>query len=477
MGSALGRFDALASSFFFLALRFFLCLFVWATGVFALTLQAMSYVSSMRSNLALMARSPRVPSMLIDRVRSDFVSYLEKRVLIYPQSLLALGLRPDMTFQERKQALGLKSGGFSSSPAQQVLDDFLERSSVKARKQSWIWRIGSECENMRDLGWYPFFVTLTVDPSRCGDLETFWREGVEFRRYIHSLAKVSAAAAGYPSAIRDGASDHHFLRHVGVIEHGSSGDHHHMHLLVWFRAIPESWKVCPNATVNDPRSRVFRVCKPLSSYWKWSLAGLSPAMYFRFEGDIWSVLGHVVPVDRKNRKPLRIGSARSSGLYIAKYMEKGSRKWLHRVKATRSLGKDRILGLLHRMNVRQLEALTWRPRSFDLSVSLQMIHSVPSVLLRSMAKQVLFCKIWDTGCNVPQTWTAQSGGVYKLMCESVRDGIQPHRMSLKDFYDWVTGLLPVPSGYCEKRISRAHLQFKFDFPAANSRPVSHLGGV
>jgi len=444
-------------------------------GVLILTLKAMSYASSMRSNLSLLERARHVPSPVIERCRADVVSYLEKRVLIYPQSLLALGLRPDMTYQERKDTLGLKSGGFSLSEPERQLGEFLERSALKARKSSWIWRIGSECEEMRDAGWYPFFITLTVDPARHPDSEAFWREGVYFRRYIHELAKVSAVACGFPRAIKDGVSDRNFVRHVGIIEHGSSGEHHHMHLLVWFRGVPESWKRCPNAGIGRPESRVLRECLPLRTYWPHSLAGLSPALYFRYHGDIWSVLGHCVPVDRKKRKPLRIGDARTSGLYVAKYMEKGDRKWLHRVKATRDLGKRRLVALLHGLSLKHLEPLTWRPRSFQLSVLVSQIHNVPAGLLRSMAKQVLFCRTWATGCSVPTTWTQESGGVYSAMLQSVKDGMKPHRMSLKEFYDWVSQLLPVPSGYCEKAIGRAHLQLSIDYPPGGSRPISKLG--
>jgi len=440
-----------------------------------LSLKAMSYVSTMRSNLALMGLSSEVPSSVVERCRRDFYSYLEERVLIYPPSMLAVGLRPDMTYQDRRDVLGLKSGGCSLSPDEFELARFLETSSRKARRQAWLWRIGSECEDMRDVGWYPFFVTLTVDPSKVCDSEQFWKEGRAFRKYLRAVAKVSAAAFGTPSAIKEGASDCDFVRHVGVIEHGASHQHHHMHLLLWLRAIPESWKVCPNRSVNRPESRVFQECKPLETLWPWGDPDYCPARYFRHEGDPWSRLGFCVPVDRKTRKPLRINCARAAGTYLAKYMEKGDKAWLHRVKATRDLGKARLRNLLFRIPIRVLEALSWRPRTYSLSVLVQTIHSVPSVLLRSMVKQVLFCRNWDSGCGVPKSWTQASGGVFTAMRESVKAGIKPHRMCLKEFYDWVTQLLPVPDGYCEKRLPSAHLRLRFEFPPTDFKKVEHLG--
>jgi len=442
-----------------------------------MSLKAMSYVSEMRSNLSLLRRCKAVPSTVYERCRSDFLSYLEERVLIYPPSMLACGLVPDMTYQERKSVLGLPSGGFSVSPEELAFQEFLETSSRKARRSQWLWRIGSECEEMRDQGWYPFFVTLTVDPSRCPNMERFWKEGAAFRRYIRRVARVSARAAGMPDAIKRGVSCHQFVRHVGVIEHGSSGSHHHMHLLLWLRAIPESWKVCPNRSIRDPRSKVLQECPQLETYWPHSLAGLSPARYFRHEGDPWSRLGFCVPVDRKKRTPLRVSGARAAGVYLAKYMEKGDRAWLHRVKATRDLGKGRLRNLLFQMSLSHLKGLSFRPRSYHLSILLQTIHNVPSVFLRSMAKQILFCRQWDSVSGVPPEWMQENCGIYTQMRDSVRSGTRPQRMSLKEFYDWVTGFLPVPNGYCEKLISSSHLQLMATFPADAARRTSHLGGI
>jgi len=442
-----------------------------------MSLKAMSYVSEMRSNLALMQRSKHVRSADLAAASAQVSSFLACRVLNYPPSMRDAGLRPDMTYQERKTALGIVSGGFPISDAESEFNSFLERSARKSRRAAWLWRIGSECEDMRDRGWFPFFVTLTVDPSRVADSEAMWREGTEFRRYIRRLARVSARACGMPRAIADGASCASFVRHVGVIEHGSSHHHHHMHLLIWMRDIPQSWKRCPNASVRDPRSRTHDWCRPMSTYWPNSLPGIGRAIYFRHEGDAWSRLGFCLPVRKKTGKPLRVMPARAAGGYVAKYMEKGDKAWLHRVKATRDLGKARLRSLLHSLPAAKVEALMWRPRSFPLSVSLQTIHSVPSQLLRSMAKQVHFCRVWDSEQPAPRSWLQANGAPYKDMLQSVKDGMRPHRMSLAEFYDWVTQFLPAPSGYCEKRLQRAHCSLIGDFPAEMRRQVSHLGGL
>jgi len=437
----------------------------------------MSYVSSMRSTLEMLRRSSNVRSSDIALCRAEVSSYLAKRILIYPPSLRQLGLRPDMTYQDRKTVLGLHASPPPPSDEELEFQQFLDTSARKQRRAAWIWRIGSEAEDMRDRGWYPFFVTLTVDPARVPDSEAMWRDGREFGKYLRRLAKVSARACGMASAIRNGASDRDFVRHVGVIEHGKTNQHHHMHLLVWMRGIPAKWKICPNRGIADPSSRTINFCREMGTFWPHSLPGLGKALYFRHEGDPWSRLGFCVPVDRKTGKPFKVLPARLAGVYVAKYMDKENKAWLHRVKATRDLGKGRLRNLLWSMAAATVEALTWRPRTYQLSVLVTTIHSVPPGLLRSMAKQVHFCKMWDVCQSDLTTLLRPNSGIFTQMLESVRDGAQPSRMSLKAFYDWVTGLLPVPVGYCDKRLSRAHCRLRVEFPPCREQPVSHLGGM
>jgi hypothetical protein len=441
------------------------------------TLQAMKFVSEMRTNLSLMRKSRGCTSAQVVMAENEVHSYLAKRVLIYPPSMVLAGLRPNMSYIERKQALDVPDGCRPLEPEEQKFEKFLQKAAAKARRSAWIWRIGTECEDMRDKGWYPFFVTLTVDPSRVPDSEAMWKDGREFDKYLDRLARVSAKACGQASALKEGVSRHQFVRHVGVIEHGKSRHHHHMHLLVWLRGIPERWKVCPNRGISDPRRRTIDFCREMGTFWPHALPGLGKAKFFRHEGDVWSRLGFCVPVDSKKGKPFNVLPARLAGVYVSKYMDKEDKAWLHRVKATRDLGKGRLRNLLHSLPLKVVEALMWRPRTYPMSCLLTTIHCVPSGLLRSMAKQVVFCRKWASEATDFRKEMQSCTGVYTAMRQSVRDGARPSRMSLKEFYDWVTGHLPVPSGYCEKRLGSSHLQLRVEFPVCRETPVSHLGGM
>jgi hypothetical protein len=437
----------------------------------------MSYVSEMRSNLALMRRSKRVHAGDYVAARAECDSYLARRVLIYPPSMRRAGLRAGMSFIERKEALGLSVSSAPVSAEEVEFQNFLSDCASKSRRAAWIWRIGSECEEMRDLGWFPFFVTLTVDPARCADSEAMWREGREFRKYIRRLAKISARSLGMASAIKNGASDSDFVRHVGVIEHGGSREHHHMHLLVWMRDIPASWKICPNRGIVRPESRTIDFCRQLQREWHLSLPGIGKALFFRHEGDVWSRMGFCLPFDKKKGRTIRILSARKAGVYVSKYMDKECKAWLHRVKATRDLGKGRLRNLLFRLGMRTVEALSWRPRTYELATMTTTMHCVPSGLLRSMAKQVVFCRQWASAQLDTNSLLRPSSAPFIAMLKSVKDGVRPKRMSSAVFYDWVSQFLDVPDGYCEKRLSSAHLRLSAVFPAVREQPIVHFGGL
>ena len=443
-----------------------------------MTLKALNYVSQMRSNLSLMRRSKQVTAADFVDCRSEVVSFLEQRVLIYPPAMRRLGLSPDMSFIERKKALGLSSTVEPATPEEIQFQEFFESKGRQALKSNWMWRVGREAEDMRDRGWYPFFCTLTLDVHKVPDTEEFWRDGRGLGRWLHNLARVSARACGQIKAFKSGASDHLFVRHFGVVEHGSSGEHHHMHVLIWMRGIPEDWKQCPNRGVADPSRRWHQECWQMRRYWPHSLAGLSPCLYFRSQGDVWGFLGFAHPILKGTGKPLRILPAGRAGTYVAKYMEKEDKSWNHRAKATRDLGMGRLRNLLHSLPMQTVEALSWRPRRYQLSILVQTMQSVPLGLLRSLAKQVAFCKKWAEPQLDLRNLTLPSCAPFVAMRESVRDGARPSRMSSEALFDWVTSHLPVPEGYCEKRLGRAFCKLMVDFPPdRRCADVSSLGGM
>jgi hypothetical protein len=441
----------------------------------SIALKAMRLSAEFRTNLGLMRRSRKVTTQECREAEKECALYLAQSNLIYPPSLKAVGLFEGQPLPDRKCRLGIDYAPIDETPETLEFQEMLATAGRKQIKANWIWRIGQECLEKSLEGWYGFFVTLTVDPARVPDSQAMWQEGKEFRKYIRRLARVAAKASGFPRAIKDGASCCDFVHHVGVIEHGKSRQHHHMHLLVWMRDIPASWKVCPNRGVRAPHMRTNDWCKAMSTYWPNALPGIGRAKYFRHEGDMWSRHGFVLPYDRKKKRIVRIHAPEKAGLYIAKYMDKDDKAWTHRIKATRDLGMTRLRKVLMQMHWKKVEALAWRPKTYSLNTTATTIHTVPPGLLRLTAKQESFCRKWARNTLDFPKLLRESYDSFSLMLKSVRDGARPKRMRSSQFYEWVTAHLPDPEGYCEKRYLRAVTSLGVHFPPINHQPVQHTG--
>jgi hypothetical protein len=389
--------------------------------------------------------------------------YLEKREIHFPPIFKELGLDDDVPYSVKKQRLGLPPNVDSKLETVQEFQKFFEDNATAARLQMWRWRIAEHTRYMAEKGWYGFFVTLTVDPGKCADSYTMWKEHKEFPRYIKRLARQSAQACGHGKAIQKGASPHEYVNFVGSIEHGESGHNHHGHFLIWMRDCPDSWKSDPNAGILNPADRINQRCKPLESFWYYSTLQ-SPARYLRHENDMWSKLGHVSPVNAETGEAYAIFPAHVCGAYIAKYMDKEIKQWKHQIKVNHGLGQTRLLKTLQSMDVRTVEALTWRIRDHSTSISLLTTHSVPRGYLRSLGKTVLLEKRLASGTLNTTQLMQPSSEIYSEMLTSVRRGLRPKRMHSKAFYDFVTEHLPVPDGYCDAKVRRAHKKLGEFFP-------------
>lgn len=247
--------------------------------------------ATMRQNMALLYRA-KCPDSTIDAVRAELIDNLDSLILSYPPTLEALGLNENQSYVERKETLGVRSfKTIMFDEEKKFVESLVEKAHI-SRRLEWQWRVSQEHEEKQQLGWYPFFITLTVDP-KIADPEQIWREGKELRLFIRSLCKEVTDVLGHPEARKktkrfDYRPESDYITYMGVVEHGKSREHHHGHFMVWMRDIPDSWKQCPNRGLVNPRNRTRNNCKPITTHWKWSADGLSKANYFRSIGDIWS---------------------------------------------------------------------------------------------------------------------------------------------------------------------------------------------
>jgi hypothetical protein len=457
----------------------------------ALARKSENFWAKMRTNLSLMHRSDNVDELSIDLFKAELTDILDSGVLNYPDTLLSHGIEPDMSLRDRKHQLGL-----NILPREHRDDEqrFLRDMAYKAdsmRKSNWSWRIGQEAveKNMRD--WHPFFVTLTIDPLKCDDVEReiridgnrvvlpaysepseLWKKGREFRKYIRRLANVVCKELGHqPCHKPPYRPESDYVTYAGVIEHGKSREHHHGHFVIWLRAVPSCWRICPNKGRRTEAS-TRNECLPMRDLWPWSLPGLSPALYFRSVGDIWErKYNFVLPLI--DGKPMKVSLPRAAGMYITKYLSKEHKEWHHRMKATRNLGMITIRKKIKTMSLDQLEALSWRPKTSRLNLSLMRTHTCPLGLVRYLAKrQIYLIQFRQNRLDLNNLLTTNTQTFTKML-SSVRSGARPDRMSSLQFFDWVGQFLPVEKGYCEKRIIEAHSELVKLFPPEKIR-VQHV---
>lgn len=434
------------------------------------------YWARIRTDLGLFARSKEYSDDRHDAIKSELSAILDSGVINYPPTLTELGLGPDLDLKQRRAALGVVNKEHLRTDNEEAfLRDMLHKADM-ARKSNWAWRIGNEAEDKRQLGWFPFFVTLTIDPNRY-EPKQVWQEGREFRKYIRRLAKVVCKELGHPPPHKKPyRPESDYVTYAGVIEHGKSREHHHGHFVIWLRAIPASWRVCPNHGIRNPANRTLNECRPMRTLWTLSLPGLSPALYFRTVGDIWSTdYNFVLPL--VNGQPMRISDTRTAGVYITKYLAKEHKEWHHRMKATRNLGMNKLHRIIRQLPQNVVEALTWRPQSSSQNLSLMMTHTVPQGLLRSTAKRQLYYLKFKSRRLDFRTLLQRNCAVFTRMLKAVQRGARPERMNSLDFFDFVSRFLPEDEGFCERRLFDAHEVLKAPYPPDPNR-VNHikLGG-
>lgn len=423
------------------------------------------YWATMRQNMALLYRGG-VPESTRDAIRSELSDILDSNILNYPRTLLLLGIEPEMTYTQRREALGVETVRMPMTVDEGKLLYCLKSKAELARKFEWQFRIAEENIEKTERGWYPFFITLTVDP-KLADPEQIMREGRELRKYIRRLCKVVTDELGHPESRKktkhwDYRPESDYITYAAVVEHGKSRNHHHMHLIVWMREIPARWKICPNAGIAHPGNRRRTQCLELNSYWPWS-AHQVQSKYFRSIGNRWDELGFILPIG-KNGEPQKIAPPAAAGAYLTKYMTKEYKEWHHRMKCTRNLGLSKIRNWMKIQSDKTVQALSLRPATANTAISVTKTHTVPLGLIRSEATRNHYWRTMAQNRQDFRTLMTSNSGIFSKMLRSARLGIRPDRMHSTEFYDWVSGLLGAQRGYCEQSLIEAHDKVSLAFP-------------
>jgi hypothetical protein len=455
--------------------------------------------ASIRQTLALCHRSEIVPDFQINAIEQELRDILDSRILVYPPTLSEYGIDKDTSFEDKKDLLQVATPQKSITENEKKFMESMQDKADKARKHNWRWRIAQEAVEKQELGWYPFFVTLTIDPKKFpakvydddgiilryyDDPADLWKQGRELRIFIRRLVNIVCKELKHPPAHKkaknwkntgidyDYRPESNYLTYAGVLEHGASREHHHGHFLIWMREIPDHWKQCPNRHIKNPKYAVNNECHPITTEWPWSRPDLSKANYFRTIGDIWLTKHNFcTPIDPIKNKPMKIAPANYAGAYVTKYLQKGHKEWHHRMKCTRNLGLNTLKKTIQKLPPDKVEALTWRSETSGLNHLLTTIHSLPLGLLRQIAKQVHYCNLYRSNQLELKNLIENKSLIYTKMLSSVRSGARPDRMPSMEFYAWVVSFLPDQKGYCEKRLIESHQLLSEKFPKTFYTPT------
>jgi len=425
--------------------------------------------SRMRSMLKLLDRVGRETDARI--LEAQIGICLDARKCVWPDLLNDIGIGPETTYEKAREILGDHSmfSDLGADAETERLDKMLSEDADGTRKSQWIFRCVQAAHELGPAAWYPFWVTLTVDPCKVNhDVDQWWRDGKGFRKYLKRLHFVAGKSLGYTRAELRDMSVSETVVHMASLEHGESGEHDHVHAIVWLRGIPDDWKEDPNKG-RLLQYRTERRCRPMESLWEYSNAGLSPVRYLRFTGDIWSTrLGFVTPIDAQGCA-LKIDNIEYCGRYVAKYIGKEAKRWNHRLKVSRKFGTGKLTETLETMTDLELEQISEHsPPTHAQMFRLKTRTSVPLSVVKSKAKTMLFIRRWDSGTLTLEDMTRQPFALYQAMLQSVADGQRPWRMTSSRKYRWLRRLRD-QDGYCDATYRSAFEKLALAFPSDETR--------
>jgi hypothetical protein len=439
------------------------------------------YWASIRTTLALCERSERVSGDILHAIKTSIRNEFENADHSFlgllnskhrKEHFALVGLRLGMSLELKKQVLDLPPFEYNPTKEEADLDRWLRGTTKQKQASWWSFRAGEAARFYSDLGWFPFFITLTVDPKKINPRE-LWEEHQGWQNYIKKLARISAKCCGVSGRKLDYISNRDYIAYFAQLEHGKSGVHDHVHALVWFRNIPESWKRDPNYHLAAHAS-TNRKCPPLESIWQWCDPEQRPAIYFWHAECVWQRIGHKIPVDENTGSGLILLRPELTGSYLSKYMSKEEKPWFHRPKATHGLGLERLTRTLKQLTNKELLQLA-RHRTNDQTLLVNTMISVPDGLLRSLAKQEIYFRTFRKMSF--KELIEHKPKPFKNMQDSVNNGVRPWRLTSPEFSRWLLDALPPEKiAYSERTFLKALRKLGKNYEWKR-KPVKTIGAM
>ena len=369
-----------------------------------------------RSDVAL-----KIEELASTLLLDDINIILHLAVLVWPDFPKNLF---ELKREDRRSYLGIRPSEMIVHPR---LEAMFARGARLSRMNEWQYRIGEWIRECTEKNWYGFFVTLTVDP-KIYDPAVTMRDPKVYRDYMLNWHDTIARAIGVKIQRKGGPDVRNYLQSVAVIEHGKSGCHHHMHLLIFCQDIPVDWKKDPNVALISPIRT--QVVQP-KAWWKYGKIQKCEA--FRYIGDRWTKENWIMP----KREKLILRPPEACGYYLAKYLDKEKKEWHHRMRATQGLGLTRVKEFLNKMSRDELRELSKRPKTWKQSRRLSESGAPPRTLIARLAKLESFRRDYEGFVLAAHEIKRRPTPILNML-KSVEDGVQPWRMSLPERYEWAS---------------------------------------
>lgn len=244
-------------------------------------------------------------------------------------------------------------------PKDRFIEYYFERlkeASIAGRKRELCSRLelAGECF-LQDRGWFAVFNTLTVDDANYS--KVFSKGSKAWQSYIekcdHLFGRASFGSVRSARLAKKRGEFYH--EYFAVTERGSTSGRLHIHVLHFFRDMPDSFSD-PNFGARVPSRREIVSMRNLWSY------GFSSPICVRFsQNDAYGRKGWIWPVSvtALGLQPIKGTVPLALMKYVAKYVSKrydGSvtdRGYLWRVKLSRNLGHQKVLQYLDQVPIQQ----------------------------------------------------------------------------------------------------------------------------
>lgn len=446
----------------------------WASRVQASTGEPLSFkdlnaaYQFLRSSDALLRKSRLVAkSNLLHRTSLQLRQLLEGDTALTPlelkditHSLTKCGLGPERPYGAKKTRLGIASGKRQYDDDECVkgvapdkqLSDYLEDSARQTRKSEWIYRVVNETERCIDDKWFPLFGTYTVDPAVLPELGLLHRDEVftdanAWDKFIKRFKAEIADCLGYGRKPSKWPPTRSWFRYFACIEHGQSGEHPHIHCLFFLKGIPDGWKHDPN---YGNRFNLLFDIPAASALWEYGEQKETKGL---FVTGSWFAENWETPVKYEDGKfrEITVGNPAIVAGYIGKYMGKGAQiKWTngkyHRVRATKSLGMDKIRLALLDCPLRLLLAASKRVEDYSQVMAIQSRTSVPLSLLRRQSKTELMRRLHSLKARLAERyllkiWTREPSEFYTKLLKLAETGVRVNAMMPSERYRLYTQIM------------------------------------